>query len=51
MRNKILIVDDSFINRELLTEMLEDEYEVITCENGLQALELMEENYNELAIF
>lgn len=50
MRNKILIVDDSFINRELLTEMLEDEYEVITCENGLQALELMEENYNELAI-
>lgn len=30
--------------------MLEDEYEVITCENGLQALELMEENYNELAI-
>lgn len=27
MRNKILIVDDSFINRELLTEMLEDEYE------------------------
>lgn len=50
MRNKILIVDDSFINRELLTEMLEDEYEVITCENGLQALELMEENYNEPAI-
>lgn len=50
MRNKILIVDDSFINRELLTEMLEDEYEVITCENGLQALELMEKNYNELAI-
>ena len=50
MRNKILIVDDSFINRELLIEMLEDEYEVITCENGLQALELMEENYNELAI-
>lgn len=50
MRNKILIVYDSFINRELLTEMLEDEYEVITCENGLQALELMEENYNELAI-
>lgn len=50
IRNKILIVDDSFINRELLTEMLEDEYEVITCENGLQALELMEENYNELAI-
>lgn len=50
MRNKILIVDDSFINRELLTEMLEDEYEVITCENGQQALELMEKNYNELAI-
>ena len=50
MRNKILIVDDSFINRDLLTVLLEDEYVVITCENGLQALVLMEENYNELAI-
>lgn len=50
MRNKILIVDDSFINKELLTEMLEDEYEIITCDNGMQALVLMEEHYNELAV-
>lgn len=50
MRNKILIVDDSFINRELLTEMLEDEYKIITCENGLQALELMKKHNEELAV-
>ena len=30
--NKILIVDDSEINRELLSDILSDEYEVLEAE-------------------
>ena len=34
MRDKILIVDDVKINRELLTEILSDDYEILLAENG-----------------
>ena len=40
MRYKILIVDDSYINRELLKEMLKDEYDILEAENGKKALEI-----------
>lgn len=33
--NKILIVDDSEINRELLSDILSDEYEVLEAEKDL----------------
>ena len=42
MRYKILIVDDSYINRELLKEMLKDEYDILEAENGKIALEMIE---------
>lgn len=35
---KILIVDDSELNRELLASMLEDEYEIYQVENGKKQL-------------
>ena len=34
---KILIVDDSEINRSLLSDMLSDEYEILEAENGMEA--------------
>lgn len=33
-----LVVDDVSINRELLTDMLEDEYAVIEADDGNEAL-------------
>lgn len=36
-RKKILIVDDSEMNREILVSMLEDEYDLIQAEDGQQA--------------
>lgn len=33
-QNKILIVDDSELNRSLLADMLRDEYEVLEAGNG-----------------
>ena len=35
---KILVVDDAAVNREMLREMLEDNYDIEMAENGQQAL-------------
>lgn len=49
MRNKILIVDDSEINREFMGVILEDEYEIVEAENGREAFKIIEAQRNELA--
>lgn len=41
---KILIVDDSEMNRALLTEILEGQYDITEAENGMQAVEILAEN-------
>lgn len=41
---KILIIDDMEFNRELLTEMLEDQYEIIEAADGVEGLEKIKEN-------
>ncbi len=48
MRDKILIVDDSMFNRQLLRDILHDEYTIIEAENGRQALEVIGEQMNEI---
>lgn len=50
MRDKILIVDDVDINRELLAEILEDEYGILMAENGRQAMEVLEQSNEEIAV-
>ena len=37
-KQKILIADDSEMNRTLLVEMLKDNFEIAEVENGAQAL-------------
>ena len=46
----VLIVDDQEINRDALETVVEEDYTVITAENGLKALELMREHSHELSI-
>ncbi len=48
MRNKILIVDDSELNRETLAEILEDDFSVMEAENGIEALALLDKHQKEL---
>ncbi len=50
MRNKILIVDDVEINRDLLTEILKDEYEIVLAANGRQALDTLEKEHDEISV-
>lgn len=49
-QNKILIVDDSELNRSLLADMLRDEYEVLEAGNGLQAIRLLEFHQFEISL-
>ena len=43
-KQKILIADDSEMNRALLVEMLKDDFEIAEVENGAQALAALQEN-------
>ncbi len=50
MKQKVLIVDDSELNREMLGAMLGAEYEILEAENGVTALELIREHLPELSL-
>ena len=49
-RPKILIADDSEMNRAILADMLGDSYEVIEAENGLEAVAAMQTYSVELSL-
>ncbi len=49
MRNKILVVDDSKFNRQVLKNILEEDYEILEAENGKEAFEIIEERMKEIA--
>lgn len=49
-KRKILIVEDNSLNREMLVEILQDQYECIEVENGKQALTYLQDNYKNISI-
>ena len=49
-KQKILIADDSEMNRTLLVEMLKDNFEIAEVENGAQALAALQENPGEFSL-
>ena len=50
MRNRVLVVDDAELNREILKEILGQEYQVITAADGVEAIELLGRHHAELAV-
>ena len=46
---KILIVDDSEMNRSILTDILGPEYDIIEAENGLQAVATLQQKQEEIS--
>lgn len=40
-KQKILIVDDSEMNRAILIDMLEEDFDIIEAENGIKAIEII----------
>jgi response regulator RpfG family c-di-GMP phosphodiesterase len=47
-KQKILVADDSEMNRLLLTEMIEDKFDVVEVENGMQAVETLQKHGEEI---
>lgn len=47
---KILIVEDVELNLDLLTQLLEDEYELVAAEDGAQGMALAEQEQPDLIL-
>lgn len=48
MGNKILIVDDMKFNRQILQNILKDDFEILEAENGKVALEVLEKQNKDI---
>lgn len=49
MLRKVLIVDDSKINRQMLRKILSDFYQVVEAENGKEALDILKADYENIS--
>lgn len=49
-RQKILIVDDSEMNRALLADILEEHYDLVEAENGAEAISILSEHRAEFSL-
>lgn len=49
-KRKILVVDDSEMNRSLLCDMLSGKYEILEAENGLEASSILQSREQEIAL-
>ena len=49
-KKQILVVEDDFVNRELLNAYLEQEYDILCAETGEEALRLIHENSDTLSL-
>lgn len=49
-KQKVLIVDDSEMNRSILADILGDKYEIIEAENGVQAVATIQKYGAELSV-
>jgi len=49
-RKKILIVDDSELNRALLADILSPSYDTIEASSGLEAVSILERQYTDIAL-
>ena len=51
MRQKhILVVEDNELNREMLVDILSDQYAVHEAENGQEALDFLNQSREEIAL-
>lgn len=50
LKRYILIVEDEFINQEILKEILSKEYEVLIANNGLEALNILEKSLKPISL-
>ena len=49
-KQKILIVDDSEMNRDLLIDILEDQYDIVETDNGAEAVALLSQQRTDFSL-
>lgn len=49
MNNKILIVEDNFVNRNILSNILKEKYDVLETSDGVEALAVIREQYRDIS--
>ena len=49
-KRRILLVEDEFINQQLLQMILQDTYEVVPTETGAKALEILHTQFETLSL-
>lgn len=50
LKRQILIVEDNLLNREMLIEILKERYIVLQAENGKDALDILRQNKDSIAL-
>lgn len=50
MKRKILIVDDMAINLSILRDILEEDYEIVSADNGCDALKYIDKKHESLSL-
>lgn len=50
VKRKVLIAEDEFINQQILSNILEQEYDVLLAGNGQEALNILSEYYKEISL-
>ncbi len=49
-RRHILIADDQEINREILGDLLMDDYDILTASDGIETMQMLREHSDEIAL-
>lgn len=49
-RNTLLIADDAVINREMLKDIFEGRFNILEAANGQEAINLLDKNYDKIAL-
>lgn len=49
-KQQILVVDDSEMNRELLKEMLKDDFEILEAQNGAEGIEILQNEGRKISL-
>ena len=50
VKRKVLIVEDEFINQQILSMILAQEYEVLLANDGQEALDILNEHFREISL-
>lgn len=50
LKKQILVIEDNFINREMLTDILSERYTVLQAENGREGLDILNKNKDSIAL-